>query len=614
MTKGQEQPRRRPLKRLRRLLVGLGLCIALLGGAWLWLNHYANSPARRVAVLLDELRPPRQPSAMEKLLRWLKLERPAVQAKGYKFQEDISRRLVKIGPDAVEPLIDFLRNDPNANVRKVAADALGDLHDHRAVEPLTDALQHDPDAGVRLFAVWALSDIRDNRAVEPLIKAMGDKESTVREAALFTLSSFDDPRVLPGMEAELYGKDERHADAAACLLSLRAERDANSVAALARAVKAGKRTEFTIGFLAYGSRYGNRSLAVEAIGEAIDDPDAHVAELGARNIGRIDDEAVVPILIKTLADERSLVAAAAAESLGGFRGDARALAAVAGALSHKEWIVREIAAAAMGNLADWPQAEALVKLLSDEEEDVRAAAATALGRIGDRRGTRPLIAALKDESLRVRKAAAEALGWIGDSAAADDLVEAMKDDDSGHSAAAALGWIKNPATADSLAQLLGGKRVLVSIEAAIALALMGRPDGTDVLAPWILHSSYDYDNDFTTPTVVCLALLNTPQARKALTGTKNVLAKRCLEVPPVQALAEIFDKDDRDRDLYRLEVVIGLLARINDPAALEALDKFAAEERRDTHLLAAAAARRIRRLNNLPAPAAAATRPACAGK
>ena len=63
---------------------------------------------------------------------------------------------------AVEGLIDLLLKDPNADVRKDAAEALGELGDVQAVKPLTEALL-DHDAFVRMNAASALYDDLDWR-------------------------------------------------------------------------------------------------------------------------------------------------------------------------------------------------------------------------------------------------------------------------------------------------------------------------------------------------------------------------------------------------------------------------------------------------------------------
>ena len=115
---------------------------------------------------------------------------------------------------AVEPLIKSL-GDHDKDVRKAAAAALralgepqwselvkgdyddfgrlGESKDARAVEPLLKALG-DREGSVRRASAEALGKLGDVRAVEPLIKALGDGEGSVRLAAAEALSTLSEPR------------------------------------------------------------------------------------------------------------------------------------------------------------------------------------------------------------------------------------------------------------------------------------------------------------------------------------------------------------------------------------------------------------------------------------
>jgi len=87
-----------------------------------------------------------------------------------------------IGEPAFNPLIAALQ-DEDANVRKWAAFALGEIGDPRAVEPLIEALQ-DEHWEVRGYAAWSLGRFGDSKAIDPLTyAASSDEEEMVREAA-----------------------------------------------------------------------------------------------------------------------------------------------------------------------------------------------------------------------------------------------------------------------------------------------------------------------------------------------------------------------------------------------------------------------------------------------
>lgn len=73
---------------------------------------------------------------------------------------------VKLGPTAVEPLVNALKGE-KYEVRKSAALTLGKIGDHQAVTPLIAALNEGFP-----YAAEALGQIGDTRAIEPLIEAL----------------------------------------------------------------------------------------------------------------------------------------------------------------------------------------------------------------------------------------------------------------------------------------------------------------------------------------------------------------------------------------------------------------------------------------------------------
>ncbi|MBL8057822.1 MAG: HEAT repeat domain-containing protein [Anaerolineales bacterium] len=96
-------------------------------------------------------------------------------------------------PQAAPALTALLMDDPDMGVRDSAATALGQLG---AVEPLIQAL-HIPDAHVRQLVTQALGQIRDARAVEPLIGALRDTHGEVRQQVAFALTKIGAAAVEP---------------------------------------------------------------------------------------------------------------------------------------------------------------------------------------------------------------------------------------------------------------------------------------------------------------------------------------------------------------------------------------------------------------------------------
>ena len=64
-------------------------------------------------------------------------------------------RLAQFDTDAVQTILPYLKY-PNPNLRRVAAVALGNIHDARGIDALIDVL-HDPDNSVRSAAIRSIN-------------------------------------------------------------------------------------------------------------------------------------------------------------------------------------------------------------------------------------------------------------------------------------------------------------------------------------------------------------------------------------------------------------------------------------------------------------------------
>ncbi|HIE51942.1 MAG TPA: HEAT repeat domain-containing protein [Armatimonadetes bacterium] len=91
-----------------------------------------------------------------------------------------AEKLGEIGhSEAVEPLNRAL-HDSEAEVRLWAAWALGKIGSPQAVLPLVDLLGREPDETVRRWVAWALGEIGEERAAEALSRALRDEAAGVR--------------------------------------------------------------------------------------------------------------------------------------------------------------------------------------------------------------------------------------------------------------------------------------------------------------------------------------------------------------------------------------------------------------------------------------------------
>ena len=107
--------------------------------------------------------------------------------------------LVEIGSPAVDVLIEAL-NDRDKDVRRAAAQALGEVGDRKAAAPLIEVLRGDESSYVREAAAKALGQIDDPRAIDALTEALEDRDRDVRLAAAEVLGRTTKPRVIEPRE------------------------------------------------------------------------------------------------------------------------------------------------------------------------------------------------------------------------------------------------------------------------------------------------------------------------------------------------------------------------------------------------------------------------------
>jgi HEAT repeat protein len=158
------------------------------------------------------------------------------------------KALIRLGPDAVEPLIALLKQT-NANVRRMSANALGKIGDPRAIAPLIEML---PDRGSEgwvsaeassalekigpqainpLIAALLTSDeytckaiikllgkMKDKQAVAPLIDVLKTGQKGARYYALRALEDIGDPRAIDALNEVLSDGDDSMRRAAAMAL------------------------------------------------------------------------------------------------------------------------------------------------------------------------------------------------------------------------------------------------------------------------------------------------------------------------------------------------------------------------------------------------------------
>ncbi len=158
-----------------------------------------SSPGEQAALALASLGPP----AFRPLTNQLDSSNPSVRRNAAWAIGELTNMMPGTRADAVPQLITLL-GDSDQWVRMAAARALGELHDHQAVAKLLATLSDD-DWRVRELVVWALSETKDARAVTALCAVLlSDPRTEVRRGAAEALGEIQSAEALPALKQALH--------------------------------------------------------------------------------------------------------------------------------------------------------------------------------------------------------------------------------------------------------------------------------------------------------------------------------------------------------------------------------------------------------------------------
>jgi len=285
---------------------------------------------------------------------------------------------------------DHLANlkSPNAKTRQDSALALGKSRRREAIAPLA-ALVHDPEPKVRLEVVRALNALRDVSAVPALVTSLGDGDPKIREEAIGSL-------------VELFAERERTTPVTRFLDVFSDEYDRASVPPYVAIDKA----------------------VLQALAEALRDPEGALRQQAALAIGILNGRAVVQELVAALQDPDPDVRGAAATALGkvGTAEDGRGLLPL---LADESSGARNRALRAIGVLRVKEAGPGLRELFeANRRRELGAKALDSLSRIADPAQLELFRELVQDPDTERRRIAVEGLGRIADAS----LLPALKKD------------------------------------------------------------------------------------------------------------------------------------------------------------------------------------------
>ena len=313
--------------------------------------------------------------------------------------------LVRIGPPAVQPLIDELKN-PNSKIRPFAAMVLGRLGDERALDPLVQAMKE----GATAFLPISL-ETRDPVRTEAFFRAQERKEFRSRVSRLLER---DGPRTEAKKALARMGSP-----AVEPLIALLT--DSNEWVRL-DAVE-------TLGLI--GDRRAVAPLH-QTLNQMVDDDDVPFATIVVTSLQRLGEPVVEP-LTRALEHEEATTRCFAARTLGEIR-DKRAVPALIAAIKDPDWSTKLCAIEALGLMGDRRAVAPLIEALPHTLDGGGATGpiALALANLRDPRAVQPLIDALRHIHTRTwysyglgQPEIVKALGRLGDPRAVPPLIEAI---------------------------------------------------------------------------------------------------------------------------------------------------------------------------------------------
>lgn len=344
----------------------------------------------------------------------------------------VSQLAARTGAARVVPLLSKSLKDPQEEVRRSSAEALGQIVDVDAVPALLERLE-DSSAAVRRTAALALGKIG---AIPRLVQALNTSNSITRQAAEDALERISRPQAISHLAVMLQnGKDYVRKASARTLRLIGGEQ---AILPLVQALSDDDMTVRLIAAEALGelAEHEDIQLQLQAGPEllaALSDSEHQVRWAAACALGQIGDVSMVPELIAALKENKDYVKRAISDTLKQIAKTPSSLFLLQ-VLKDDDKDVRIVTVDALGDIGEREtkhfrsQIEPeLCHLLHDSDKDVRRHVVEVLGRIGSLETGTLLLELLQDPAWEVRWAAIEAIGNLGAQTSITPLVNMLQD-------------------------------------------------------------------------------------------------------------------------------------------------------------------------------------------
>jgi HEAT repeat protein len=436
-------------------------------------------------------------------------------------------------PAASAALQDGLE-DPEPNVAAAAADGLGVLKSVEAVEAL-GAAASGADFWVRIAAVVALGRIGDRRAVSTLVAVTSDP--LLAEAAATALGQLGDPAALDALRPLAQRSHPTHAAAVRAAELILESNPRLRPPEWLRETLRGSEAELATLLERDGDPTAARLLgiagtraAAERLLVALASPHAAAAAVG---LASLPADVATTMLIPQLREVGPEARVSILATLPPLN-DAAAIRAVAGHLSDPWEPARAAASEALGRS---DPAEVLPQIREALEDPAsRYAAVRTLGFLGDDRCT-PLAAHLADADAAVRRAAAEGLIRCATPGVRERIVGALREESNAAVRAALVEALGSTGGADAVAHL---EPLLADPDPVLRFAViraLGHTRAPEAL-PALVAALGDQRHEFQAAALGALGELGQPSAADSVASFLGV-ANRDIRLTAALALRDI---------------------------------------------------------------------------
>ena len=322
--------------------------------------------------------------------------------------------LVRIGENAITPIVTRLRREEDIDVRLSLVNLIGDLRSREGFQMLLELLQHEKDVNVASSIVSSLGKYRDASALPHLMRVLREREDLwLKFHVIEALGEIGDRASLPAI-LPLYAEKSLRKPVLEAVGKIA---DVGTVNFLLRIISTDEKLNLT---------------ALRALVRIAEASKPRIVEEAERNLIQsrfresFPHEKIVPLVDHLQTTPKREVKAFILKFLG-WSGDNRALPVLLSNLSHPD--TAEVAAQALIDFGQPAVPSILEALINEEEDEIIGLLLRGVYAIGGRDIIPSVLQFLDHDNPMIRRLAIETLGEIPDLSSIDYLLAKLDDSD-----------------------------------------------------------------------------------------------------------------------------------------------------------------------------------------